>query len=136
MALSHAFASSMKAAILIAALRHAEIRQHLVIERDCSLTNVPIRSSDIIILDDWEVHIPQYAFKLDDVLVWPESRGCAPDQISVLPKWLQPIMFAEQHGFVSTNPLDDRLKVAFGGIWPLIYEPNSVLFATRIPLTC
>jgi hypothetical protein len=51
----------------------------------------------------------------------------------VLPKWLQPIMFAEQHGSVSKNPLDDRLKVTFDGICPLIYEPDSVLFATRIP---
>jgi hypothetical protein len=59
----------MKAAVPIAALRHPEIRQPLDIERDCLLTNVPIRSSDIIILDDWEVHIPEYAFKLDDVLV-------------------------------------------------------------------
>jgi hypothetical protein len=81
-ALSYAFASSMKAAVPIAALRHPEIRQPLDIERDCLLTNVPIRSSDIIILDDWEVHIPEYAFKLDDVLVLPESRGCAPDQLS------------------------------------------------------
>jgi hypothetical protein len=51
----------------------------------------------------------------------------------VLPKWLQPIMFAEQHGSVSKNPLDDGLKVTFDGICPLIYEPNNVLFATRIP---
>jgi predicted phosphatase len=69
MALSYAFASSMKAAIPMAVLRHAEICQHLVIERDCLLTNVTIRGSDIIILDDREVHIPEHAFRLDDVLV-------------------------------------------------------------------
>lgn len=88
----------------------------MVIERDCLLTNVLIRSSDIIIFDDREIHIPEYVFK------WMMSLSDQSPEVvrlissPVLPKWLQPIMFAEQHGSVSTNPLDDRLKVTFDGI--------------------
>jgi len=67
----------------IAVFRHAESCEKLEALKDNDvLTNIPIGSPGIAILDHRKIYIAKHAFELGDVVCRPESRGGVSDQLT------------------------------------------------------